>query len=406
MKSNLAQPRTPRRPKYQRVLDTLRRQIADGTLRPGSQLPPENRLPGMFKVSELTIRRALSELTREGLIVRRRGSGSFVTDRTRPPLIPGRTLRLGILYAHPITSAWLSNGPIDQITLGILDEWGLKTATPQRLSLPSANAGAATWIARERNVIVELISESAETELRHPPLQAVCERGFDGIITQSIVEEEWLEELLKLGVPTVIADFSKPRFGRQADQVFFDPHEGYSQAVRYLAGQGFKRIHFVGCFERVPAPNERMSREEWLEFSLSNRRVCLDSFARLNVFRQELRECGLPVREDWIHLQSSTADIAPYLAALPEDQRPDAVVCHGSYQVDTIKRAFSERGLPLTGVGATTQPSAPDELIVLADGKEIGAAAAALLLSRIQRPTRPTLRVGVTMSFKAGTRAN
>ena len=403
MKANRSarEPVAPRLPKYQRVREALRAQIADGRLAPGTQLPPEHRLPRIFKVSELTIRRALGDLVREGWIVRRRGSGSFVADRRHPPLLPGRTLRLGILAARPITSDWLARGPLDQITQGVLNEWGLGTLAPERLNLSSPRASASAWRAPERNVSVELLGETPETDLRHPPLNAVRERHFDGLITQSIVEESWLEELLALGIPTVVADFSKPRFGRLADQVFFDPQEGYSAAVRYLAAQGFRRIHFVGCVESAPAPSARLSREEWLEFSLTNRRVCLDSFARLNVFRQEMRQCELPLREEWIHLEGPTKVLAPRLAALPEEERPEAVVCHGAYQVDVIRRAFAERGLPLAGVGSTASTPAPASLSVLADGKEMGAAAAALLLSRLQRPSRPTLRVGVTMSFHA-----
>src|SRR3954471_10790124 len=46
----------------------------------GDPIPPERRLAGDLGVSRLTLRAALDELAREGLIVRRRGSGSFVSE--------------------------------------------------------------------------------------------------------------------------------------------------------------------------------------------------------------------------------------------------------------------------------------------------------------------------------------
>jgi GntR family transcriptional regulator len=58
----------------QRVLELIER------LAVGDPIPPERRLAGDLGVSRLTLRAALDELAREGLIVRRRGSGSFVSE--------------------------------------------------------------------------------------------------------------------------------------------------------------------------------------------------------------------------------------------------------------------------------------------------------------------------------------
>jgi GntR family transcriptional regulator len=58
----------------QRVLELIEQ------LAVGDPIPPERRLAGELGVSRLTLRAALDELAREGLIVRRRGSGSFVSE--------------------------------------------------------------------------------------------------------------------------------------------------------------------------------------------------------------------------------------------------------------------------------------------------------------------------------------
>ncbi|WP_238359430.1 GntR family transcriptional regulator [Micromonospora fiedleri] len=64
--------------KYDRIADDLREQIAQGTLRPGQQLPPETALRDRYRVSLVTMRRALDELAAEGLIEKRHGYGTFV----------------------------------------------------------------------------------------------------------------------------------------------------------------------------------------------------------------------------------------------------------------------------------------------------------------------------------------
>jgi GntR family transcriptional regulator len=53
-------------------------ELIDG-LTVGDAIPPERRLAGELGVSRLTVRAALDDLVREGVIVRRRGSGSYVS---------------------------------------------------------------------------------------------------------------------------------------------------------------------------------------------------------------------------------------------------------------------------------------------------------------------------------------
>lgn len=58
--------------------DELRRIITSGSLRPGERLPTERELSGRFGVARNTVRRALDELSRDGLIARHIGRGTFV----------------------------------------------------------------------------------------------------------------------------------------------------------------------------------------------------------------------------------------------------------------------------------------------------------------------------------------
>jgi GntR family transcriptional regulator len=67
-------------PLYQQIKDTLRSGILDGKYPPRSRMPSESELQEMFEVSRITIRQALGDLQKEGLIFKVHGKGSFVSQ--------------------------------------------------------------------------------------------------------------------------------------------------------------------------------------------------------------------------------------------------------------------------------------------------------------------------------------
>jgi GntR family transcriptional regulator len=64
--------------KARQVYLLLRDRIASGRVNDGGALPGEQALAAEHRVSRVTVRRALAELEREGLVSRRRGAGTFV----------------------------------------------------------------------------------------------------------------------------------------------------------------------------------------------------------------------------------------------------------------------------------------------------------------------------------------
>jgi GntR family transcriptional regulator len=65
---------------YSRVETVLAGEIADGALKTGDQLPTEDDLIARFEVSRITVRRAIQNLVRRGLVEIRRGKGTFVAE--------------------------------------------------------------------------------------------------------------------------------------------------------------------------------------------------------------------------------------------------------------------------------------------------------------------------------------
>jgi GntR family transcriptional regulator len=66
-------------PLHARIKASLRTRILDGTYASLSQIPSEREIGGEFGASRITVRHALGDLQREGLIYTQQGKGSFVS---------------------------------------------------------------------------------------------------------------------------------------------------------------------------------------------------------------------------------------------------------------------------------------------------------------------------------------
>ena len=76
--------RTSPVPLYHQLEQCLRRQVKTGVLKAGDPLEKEEDLQRLFNVSRTTVRQALSNLAKDGVVVRRRGAGTFVARVPEP----------------------------------------------------------------------------------------------------------------------------------------------------------------------------------------------------------------------------------------------------------------------------------------------------------------------------------
>lgn len=67
-------------PLYRQIVDAIKREISEGRILPGASLPSFRGLAEDLLVSLITVKRAYEELEREGIIYRRQGLGTFVSD--------------------------------------------------------------------------------------------------------------------------------------------------------------------------------------------------------------------------------------------------------------------------------------------------------------------------------------
>ena len=75
-------------PLYYQLETILRNKITSGDYSPDSPLPSEDALAEEYEVSRITVRQALSSLEQDGLVIRQRGKGTFVSENVNTLELP------------------------------------------------------------------------------------------------------------------------------------------------------------------------------------------------------------------------------------------------------------------------------------------------------------------------------
>lgn len=230
------------------VAALLRDQIADGTWPLRSRLPTDADLARRHGVGLNTIRRSVGLLVAEGLVERRRGSGSLVVA------LPQRAdpgTRIGLLV--PTTSQYFGG-------LVVGAESAIRAAGGQ------------------------LLLRSAE---RHAPsemaaLDDLLGQGLDGMViiptlVGAIDPDSYLRRLTEINLPLVLAERTPPApYRRQLSHVSSDIVEAGRLAVGHLHERGCRHI---GLLSSRGTPTSEPFHSGYLaaceELGLSGRRVVL-----------------------------------------------------------------------------------------------------------------------------------
>ncbi|MEP3246482.1 MAG: histidine utilization repressor [Sneathiella sp.] len=69
----------PSEPLYKQIKQLIISRVDNGQWSPGDKIPTEHNLVQELNASRMTVNRALRELTQEGILVRRQGSGTYVS---------------------------------------------------------------------------------------------------------------------------------------------------------------------------------------------------------------------------------------------------------------------------------------------------------------------------------------
>ncbi len=122
-------------PLYRQIKRLITDALVTGEWAPGQPIPSEIELAQRFKVSQGTVRKAISELASQKLVVRHQGKGTFVASHLNEPT------KFPFLRLAPDT------GPLVDVEADLIDFWRIKLDEESAANL-SAVAGSTGWLIR------------------------------------------------------------------------------------------------------------------------------------------------------------------------------------------------------------------------------------------------------------------
>ena len=127
-------------PLYTQLVGIIKHHISSGTLVVGDLLPSEAELCRALDISRNTVRQAIGELEEEGLVVRKRGKGTFVADP--------HTNRRGVRYSFTTEVSSMGKSPSSTLV-----EFEIITASPAICRTMELKDGTSVYrFTRIRNV--------------------------------------------------------------------------------------------------------------------------------------------------------------------------------------------------------------------------------------------------------------
>ncbi len=321
--------------KYTIVKQSIKRQIEDGTLAVEERLPTEAEYASIYNVSTITVRRALTELAKEGYIKRLKHKGTFVTS-------PASAEAASSLIALILYSEDHNDSSYIQLIRGA-----------QTMASSFGHSLIVEWI--DANVVQEA---GAIRKMLNLHVEGLLLYSFNP--AQSLSNYRYLEEK---GVPFVLLDRYDPGY-----PCYFsgcNNYDGGAMAAKLLLEHGHEKIWFVGYHFFLKSEQERY-----------------DGFCGM------MRKAGVNVSEDNLIMDVNYDVLAAQIRAR---EVTALFCCNDRLAVKTI-RQLRDRGLhvpeDVSVMGFDDWAASPDverELTTIRqDFTEIGSNTAYLLLSRLQ----------------------
>ena len=266
-------------PKYLQVADTLRREIAEGIFRDGQTLMTEEELRVRFDVSRQTIRQAISLLEDDGLVDRRRGSGTYVRH--------GPRRRQGIVHVGVITT-FITDYIFPSITQG------METVLNENGAVLSLNA-MYNDVNTERNILERMLEE---------PVDGLIMEGCR--TAKETPNRDLLERFAQRNIPVLFVNGYYPGM-EHIPHVVMDDYGGGRMAAKTALDRGYSRPaglfktddlqgmqRLTGFKDELEARGITVPEERLLCFSTEERNDLVDSpkgKALLEVLKRKEADC-------------------------------------------------------------------------------------------------------------------
>ena len=126
LKNEVMTNKIPKGLKYLAIAEVIQNRITNGDFMPGQQIPTQNELSEHFNTSRPTIEKAFDSLEKKGLIIRKKGSGTFVCDHV---ITENGQIKMGFLAPRPPLEMDFENNFINMVFSRISNESKLNNFT-------------------------------------------------------------------------------------------------------------------------------------------------------------------------------------------------------------------------------------------------------------------------------------
>lgn len=279
-------------PLYVQVADKLKSKIRSRELAPGSKIPSIRKLSQELEVSEITVRRAVSEMVNMGTLYTRPGVGVFVADGNASAELNGSMLKLE-------RAAVIGMDPIRE------------EGSDSESSFVRMQVGIET---QARALGVEIHFASLREIGRTGGIATFLEvHRIQGVVLFNMVNRRTIGQIERL-VPVVLLDswFKEATF----DCIVVDNVPAAYGLTCHLIELGHRRIAYFGSKRIDEATGEVV--------------LDADSFERYTGYSLALHEAGIPRDDRLVVHDIKQVKIKHALDAFfAMDEPPTAILCHG-----------------------------------------------------------------------------
>lgn len=296
---------------YYKLEKELRMQIISGFLPDYHRIHSENILAARYGICRNSVRKALNILEKDGLIFRKKGSGTFVVpaNERKNDLLVSRKSGNIILYLS-FSSLYARKTFQESGTFKMMYDGVSKILTPAGYGFCAAHVGM-DWQAPE--------------ELNDP--------AVGGVIFEGVVPKEFFDRYLSQK-PAIGVNCYDPEL--DCSWVLEDSRQVAELSVKHLYALGYRKIAILSDEASSPPMQEKLSG-----------------------YYSAMHKLGMPVKENFViywerarvngELCSEGIAGSSFKPCLKElftsNDHPDAVICQDSYRAEQTRLALASFGL-------------------------------------------------------------
>lgn len=279
--------------KYEVIVDYIHKKIEEGSLKPGDRMPSENALKARFSLSRETVRHAMATLENEGIILRVRGSGTYIKKR-----------RIDDSNRIAVVTTYVDNYIFPPIIKGI-EEVLTECGYVMQLSFTNNRFD------RERQVLEEIIEKDDVAGIIIEPAMSALPNP----------NKDLYERIVNRGVSIIFinADYK----GIDIPSISLDDELAGYEATKYLIDKGHRKI---GALLKMDDSQGHL---------------------RFAGFRKAMSERNVPVKDEAI-LWYDTVDGADFykLKTRMKERFEDctAVLCYNDLAAENLVKIMTDAG--------------------------------------------------------------